>query len=147
MCGIAGIVDLNGFDPARLTSMTHLVKHRGPDGFGFAFFGLDRECGGELVLNEDRLPRVERPIVGLGHRRLAILDLSPLGRTTTSSLVRVCCILASRFLVAPGNYKVEFRLLVLVPQRVVSSGFASSLLLMARFFGEQQILLPHAGSG
>jgi hypothetical protein len=74
-------------------------------------------------------------------------DLSPLGRTTTSSLVRVCCILASRFLVAPGNYKVEFRLLVLVPQRVVSSGFASSLLLMARFFGEQQILLPHAGSG
>jgi asparagine synthase (glutamine-hydrolysing) len=79
MCGIAGIVDLNGFDPERLTSMTHLVKHRGPDGFGFAFFGLDRECGGELVLNEDRLPRVERPIVGLGHRRLAILDLSPLG--------------------------------------------------------------------
>jgi asparagine synthase (glutamine-hydrolysing) len=79
MCGIAGIVDLNGFDPARLTSMTHLVRHRGPDGFGFAFFGLNHERAAELILNEDRSPRIERPIVGLGHRRLAILDLSALG--------------------------------------------------------------------
>ena len=60
MCGIAGVFN---FDPARpvdaaaVRSMTDTLAHRGPDGSGVF-------CQGS---------------VGLGHRRLAIVDLSPLG--------------------------------------------------------------------
>lgn len=53
MCGIAGMVGL--CDEALLAAMTHSLRHRGPDGEGMH---LDREHN-----------------VGLGHRRLAILDL------------------------------------------------------------------------
>jgi len=79
VCGIAGIVSLTGFDPNNLISMTHRVKHRGPDGFGFAFFRLGAECRGEIIHNEDRLPTNQNFSIGLGNRRLAILDLSALG--------------------------------------------------------------------
>ena len=55
MCGICGIFDLNGLpiDPAVLGEMTEIIRHRGPDGDGQY---VDRE-------------------VGLGHRRLSIIDL------------------------------------------------------------------------
>ena len=56
MCGIAGLFDLAGMrpvDPARLEQMKSAMLHRGPDGDG-SF--LD-------------------PGIGLGHRRLAIIDL------------------------------------------------------------------------
>jgi len=57
MCGLAGIVDLLGRGPAdrRLVQrMNDAIAHRGPDGDGFHW----------------------SPGVGLGHRRLAIIDLS-----------------------------------------------------------------------
>jgi asparagine synthase (glutamine-hydrolysing) len=57
MCGIAGIVrtDLrDAVDEARLKRMRDVLRHRGPDGEGL---WLDRG-------------------VGLGHRRLAIVDLA-----------------------------------------------------------------------
>lgn len=59
MCGIVGIFNLNGepVSPVQLRQMTDAISHRGPDGEGFY---LDS-------------------FVGLGHRRLAILDLSPAG--------------------------------------------------------------------
>ncbi len=59
MCGIAGIIEKRAatVDRARLQAMTDCIAHRGPDGEGVAVFGA----------------------VGLGHRRLAILDLSPQG--------------------------------------------------------------------
>ncbi|MBF0624389.1 MAG: amidotransferase 1, exosortase A system-associated [Magnetococcales bacterium] len=64
MCGIAGLVDRRGGrqpEPAPLLAMTTRLAHRGPDGQGH---------------------RLE-PGVGLGHRRLAIIDLEggvqPLG--------------------------------------------------------------------
>lgn len=59
MCGIAGIVNLNGMpaEHAVLQRMTDAIAHRGPDGEGHY---------------------VDGPI-GLGHRRLAILDLSAAG--------------------------------------------------------------------
>ncbi|MFN8972298.1 MAG: asparagine synthase (glutamine-hydrolyzing) [Alphaproteobacteria bacterium] len=59
MCGIAGIIEKNALqvDETRLKAMTDQVAHRGPDGEGFALLGT----------------------VGFGHRRLAILDLSPEG--------------------------------------------------------------------
>lgn len=58
MCGIAGIVNYKGVpvEPPALQAMTDAISHRGPDGEGHWI--------------EDG--------VGLGHRRLSIIDLSPL---------------------------------------------------------------------
>ena len=60
MCGIAGIVSLDGApaSSAVIRKMTRLLAHRGPDGEGVYTDGP----------------------VALGHRRLAIIDLSPLAR-------------------------------------------------------------------
>jgi asparagine synthase (glutamine-hydrolysing) len=60
MCGIAGIYNLTGepLPNSLLKTMTDAIAHRGPDGDGFYIDGN----------------------VGLGHRRLAIIDLSPAGR-------------------------------------------------------------------
>jgi asparagine synthase (glutamine-hydrolysing) len=57
MCGIAGIFNLNGepVSPVILRKMTDAIAHRGPDGEGFYIDSF----------------------LGLGHRRLAIIDLSP----------------------------------------------------------------------
>jgi asparagine synthase (glutamine-hydrolysing) len=60
MCGIAGVVNCG--DRETLMRMTMVQSHRGPDDFGI----WDR-----------RFP--DGSYVGLGSRRLAILDLSPLG--------------------------------------------------------------------
>ncbi|AXA80007.1 MULTISPECIES: asparagine synthase (glutamine-hydrolyzing) [Achromobacter] len=59
MCGIAGFLNLDGAPaaPELVKRMTDAIAHRGPDGEG---------CW------------TEGP-VGLGHRRLAIIDLSPSG--------------------------------------------------------------------
>jgi len=72
MCGIAGMVDLRGSrtpDRDLLERMTDTIAHRGPDGSGL---------------------HVE-PGVGLGHRRLAIIDLEggrqPLANEDGSVLV------------------------------------------------------------
>ncbi len=60
MCGIAGFVNLDGeaASPEVLRSMTDAIAHRGPDGEGF---NIDAS-------------------VALGHRRLAIIDLSAAGQ-------------------------------------------------------------------
>ncbi|TIU31320.1 MAG: asparagine synthetase B, partial [Mesorhizobium sp.] len=64
MCGIAGILlDPDTADPTSLEAigqMTTALRHRGPDGEGL---WTDREAG-----------------IALGHRRLAIVDLSAAGR-------------------------------------------------------------------
>jgi len=59
MCGITGLINLNGepVSPVILKKMTDAIAHRGPDGEG------------QWI--EDN--------VGIGHRRLAIIDLSPAG--------------------------------------------------------------------
>ncbi len=60
MCGITGIFNLAG-DPVASDSLQHMtdvIAHRGPDGEGHYVDGA----------------------LGLGHRRLAIIDLSPTGR-------------------------------------------------------------------
>ncbi len=60
MCGIAGILYFNNHrtvEDNRLTAMRDALLHRGPD-FGSSFIENN---------------------IGLGHRRLSILDLSPLG--------------------------------------------------------------------
>ena len=57
MCGIVGVYSLKGepVSPVFLRRMTDAIAHRGPDGEGYFVDGN----------------------VGLGHRRLAIIDLSP----------------------------------------------------------------------
>lgn len=59
MCGIAGLIHLDQapVSPAVLQRMTDAIAHRGPDGEGHWIEGN----------------------VGIGHRRLAIIDLSPAG--------------------------------------------------------------------
>lgn len=57
MCGIAGIVSLNGsLDESKLIQMSEAIAHRGPDADGL-FISDSRHCG-------------------LAHRRLSIIDLS-----------------------------------------------------------------------
>ena len=60
MCGIAGILNLNGepVDASVLQLMTEAIEHRGPDGEG------------QWIENN----------VGFGHRRLSIIDLSDNGK-------------------------------------------------------------------
>ncbi len=87
MCGISGYLDLHkGVDKHILKEMTDVISYRGPDDEGFALFseaevlfakGKDScETRAEKFLcdcNEQGF------FMGLGHRRLSILDLSPLG--------------------------------------------------------------------
>ncbi|EJM82759.1 asparagine synthase (glutamine-hydrolyzing) [Pseudomonas sp. GM60] len=66
MCGIAGLIHLdnNPVSPAILQRMTDAIAHRGPDGEGHWIEGN----------------------IGLGHRRLAIIDLSPAGHQPIASV-------------------------------------------------------------
>ena len=59
MCGIAGILGPGAPELALLRRMTDVIAHRGPDDHGI---WTDEAAG-----------------IGLGHRRLAIVDLSPAG--------------------------------------------------------------------
>lgn len=68
MCGIAGLIadgPLDSAGRAHLTAMTNAIQHRGPDDSGQWF---DNDRG-----------------VALGHRRLAIIDLSPAGHQPMAS--------------------------------------------------------------
>ncbi|MGO9589673.1 MAG: asparagine synthase (glutamine-hydrolyzing) [Candidatus Acidiferrales bacterium] len=72
--------------------MTELVNYRGPNGFGFAYATPGVSARAEIIHNEARHPRLSRPVVGLGNRRLAILDVSPLGNMPMESDDGACVI-------------------------------------------------------
>src|SRR6185295_1529281 len=59
MCGIAGLISTDRVDEAAVARLIRPIAHRGPDDKGIWF---DAYVG-----------------VGLGHRRLSIVDLSPAG--------------------------------------------------------------------
>lgn len=87
MCGIAALFEPASppWLPAVTRAMTRIVRHRGPDGEGLAFF--DPGTGGVTPVTSEQTPAgilgaQEIPAgctVGLGHRRLSILDLSTAG--------------------------------------------------------------------
>src|SRR5262245_24596632 len=101
MCGISAIVSPR---PILLTDlirkMSTAVRHRGPDGEGFAFFSADRlrvtALGGEdtqptvykarsAYAPKRRTEALTDSLIALGHRRLAIIDLSPAGHQPMST--------------------------------------------------------------
>ncbi|MCR1816209.1 asparagine synthase (glutamine-hydrolyzing) [Aliarcobacter butzleri] len=62
MCGIVGFIDFNKeLSNEKLINMTDVIHHRGPNDSGYSFF------------------KTESANIGLGHRRLSILDLSAHG--------------------------------------------------------------------
>jgi len=90
MCGIAGIVSLNGspINPGHLALMNAAIAHRGPDDEGYAlidrserrisaFHGAD-----SCAAVQARFPRfsttapLPKAHIGLAHRRFSIIDLS-----------------------------------------------------------------------
>ena len=83
MCGIAGLMDFSrrGSIQDSLRAMTTLAAHRGPDDEGIALFGSDGRCysGNNFQGQSDAFCTV-----GLGHRRLSIIDLSPAGHQPMS---------------------------------------------------------------
>jgi len=95
MCGITGIVDFNkGLEVLTVTkSMADAIKHRGPDDEGYVFFNEEDMviAGGKDTARdvwESNLPYSSKQNIentngsyslGLGHRRLSILDLSAAG--------------------------------------------------------------------
>ena len=72
MCGITGICNINkkSVDSFLIQKMTDSIEHRGPDDAGIFLDGN----------------------VALGHRRLSILDLSPLGHQPMANKEKTLCI-------------------------------------------------------
>ena len=101
MCGIAGLFKTKKnneeFPSSSIKEMTEIISHRGPDDEGFAYFSDESymisggkntpkevymEEGGETLpyLPKGEAQNNSTPHFGaLGHCRLSILDLSPLG--------------------------------------------------------------------
>lgn len=82
MCGIAGVFYRNGdkIDPELLVRVTGTLRHRGPDEEGYFVNGTSTGCArseSESIGTPVR-GRIEAGVgnVGLGHRRLSIIDLS-----------------------------------------------------------------------
>lgn len=102
MCGIAALVACDGERPlaASIARMANAIRHRGPDGEGFAFIREGERSarffgGPETPDDCYRAPLAYAPDrwtdmmpaarVALGHRRLSILDLSPAGHQPMST--------------------------------------------------------------
>lgn len=101
MCGIAGFFAATPQPAALLKDMTDLIRHRGPDDEGFTLL-LDNAspmlaCGGDdtpesayaSVMPFSPTARIDAlgntPVrLALGHRRLAIVDLTPFGHQPMS---------------------------------------------------------------
>jgi len=77
VCGIVGIFQKGQIQPGLLVSMTEALRHRGPDDYGYV--AIDSETGASHVFHDKELYAGPHNI-GLGHRRLSIIDLSPNGR-------------------------------------------------------------------
>lgn len=96
MCGIAGIVSKSGQETLKesVFAMSRAIRHRGPDGEGFALFSQDQalpvhssDTPAQIRSNRSFLYSPETSIhdapgtyhLGFAHRRLSIIDLSEAG--------------------------------------------------------------------
>ena len=96
MCGIAGIVSKNKSISLKDTvfAMSQSIKHRGPDGEGFAFFSNEKSVpvysNETPLINKESKSFIYNPSISihelpenysfaLAHRRLSIIDLSEAG--------------------------------------------------------------------
>lgn len=96
MCGISGFIATSARSAGTLFQMTDLIRHRGPDDAGFVLFPTDKSP--PLVLGTPQSVERHETVsfeysptgvcttasdsrvgVALGHRRLAIVDLSAAG--------------------------------------------------------------------
>ncbi len=100
MCAISGLLSHRPESLLHIQRLTDLLRHRGPDDEGFLMVGTDRTVclGGadtpEAVFAADMPYRPTGKIgsanfpsdawLALGHRRLSIVDLSPLGHQPMS---------------------------------------------------------------
>lgn len=100
MCGIAALFALKDHvDVTVIKSMTDVIRHRGPDDEGHVFFS--RQIDPQVFGGKETPPAVfnasfafcpsnkeeslkGQPFAALGHRRLAIVDLSPAGHQPLS---------------------------------------------------------------
>ena len=110
MCGITGALALNHktINTAYAKPMADILAHRGPDDAGYLFFHTSCRHGNEVSFNfnltddtfkhiSELLPSIDSEAAQqkvhshdwdlyLGHRRLAILDVSPAGHQPMSDL-------------------------------------------------------------
>jgi asparagine synthase (glutamine-hydrolysing) len=101
MCGITGFITPDYQTAGTISRLTDLIRHRGPDDEGFVLFANPNSkpivCGGlDTPAGAFRCPipyapvenisvHADRPVcIALGHRRLSIVDLSPLGHQPMS---------------------------------------------------------------
>ena len=99
MCGISGIITNKSLNPNEIRFMTDIIRHRGPDDEGFAFFNNDDNTvlagGKDTTIETWKYQSSYQPTknidtvqgnfqVAFGHRRLSILDLSPAGHQPMS---------------------------------------------------------------
>lgn len=89
MCGICGIINTkNSIETDQLLSMTRVLRHRGPDDEGFLLSNTTKSEANSYHHDEtidsikNKTPRLENNFdanLGLGFRRLSIIDLSEKG--------------------------------------------------------------------
>lgn len=92
MCGIAAVFepDAPAWLPDVVRAMTRAVRHRGPDGEGFAFFQPQQNRVFPVVSGETPAGVAGEPApppgctLAFGHRRLSILDLTSAGHQPMS---------------------------------------------------------------